>query len=114
MSYGGAASPPPGLPEAARAEPDGGRRVRPFLVHALRAAEVFEQEVEVVLRGLVGQLVQQLLGRGGLGERERERGRKKHREVKRKERRRAEQSDPGALRLAAKRRRLKRNTSVFD
>lgn len=54
--------PPPRLPEAARAEPDGGRRVRSFFVHALRAAEVFEQEVEVVLRRLEGQLVQQLLG----------------------------------------------------
>ena len=55
------------LPEAAGAEAYDGRGVARLLVrHALGAPEVFEQEVEVVLRGLVGQLVQQLLGRGGL------------------------------------------------
>lgn len=56
------------LPETARAEPDGGCRVSPlFIHHALRAPEMFEQEMEIILRGLEGQLVQQLLGRRGLG-----------------------------------------------
>ena len=70
-----------GLPETAGAEAYDGRGVARLLVrHALCAPEVFEQEVEVVLCGLVRQLVEQLLGRGGLavgveeeGERERER-----------------------------------------
>lgn len=37
-----------------------------FIHHALRAAEMLEQEVEIILRGLEGQLVQQLLGGRGL------------------------------------------------
>lgn len=55
------------LPETARAEPDGGRRLGAlFIHHALRAAEMLEQEVKIILRGLEGQLVQQLLGGRGL------------------------------------------------
>ena len=47
------------LPETARAEPDRGRGVRSvFVRHTLRAPEMFEQEVEIILRGLEGQLVQ--------------------------------------------------------
>lgn len=61
------------VPEAAGAEPDGGGRLRSLLVrHALRAPEMLEQEVEVILCGLEGQLVQQLLGGRGLGEKEKD------------------------------------------
>lgn len=47
------------LPETAGAEPDRGRGVRSFFVcHTLRAPEMFEQEVEIILSGLEGQLMQ--------------------------------------------------------
>lgn len=47
------------LPETAWAEPDWGRLVRSFFVnHTLRATEMFKQEMEIILRGLEGQLVQ--------------------------------------------------------
>lgn len=36
-----------------------------LISHTLRATEVSEQEVELVLRGLVWKLVQAFLGRGG-------------------------------------------------
>lgn len=47
------------LPETAWAEPDRGGGVRSFFVrHTLRAPEMFEQEMEIILSGLEGQLVQ--------------------------------------------------------
>lgn len=47
------------LPETAWAKPDRGRWVRSFFIHhTLSASEMFEQEMEIILRGLKGQLVQ--------------------------------------------------------
>ena len=47
------------LPETAWAEPDRRRVVRAvFVRHTLCAPEMFEQEVEIILSGLEGQLVQ--------------------------------------------------------
>ena len=55
-----------GLPEAAGAGTHLRRGSSILVGHALRTAKVSEQEVELVLRGLVGKLVQTLLG-GGRG-----------------------------------------------
>lgn len=47
------------VPETAWAKPDRGRCVRSFFIHhTLSASEMFEQEMEIILRGLEGQLVQ--------------------------------------------------------
>lgn len=55
-----------GPPEAPRTGPHGGRATTAILVRdALRAAEVFGEEVEFVHCRLVGQLVQALLGGAG-------------------------------------------------
>lgn len=61
------------VPETPRPRPYD-RRGPPVLVgHAVRAAEVFKEEVQLVLRRLVGQLVEALLGgrgrlQGGTGQ----------------------------------------------
>lgn len=53
------------VPETPRPRPYD-RRGPPVLVgHAVRAAEVFKEEVQLVLRRLVGQLVEALLGGRG-------------------------------------------------
>lgn len=47
------------LPETTWAESDRGGGVRSFFIrHTLRTPEMFEQEVEIILCGLEGQLVQ--------------------------------------------------------
>lgn len=71
------------LPETAWADPDRGRGVGSFFIcHTFWAWKMFEEEVKILLRGLKGQLVQQLLGRRGLGRKSGEGGGKKqNREV---------------------------------
>lgn len=52
-----------GVPEAPRARPNVRRPASVVVCHALRAAEVLGQEVQLVHGGLEGQLVQTLLRR---------------------------------------------------
>lgn len=70
------------LPETAWADPDRGHGVGAFFIcHTFWARKMFEEEVKILLRGLKGQLVQQLLGRRGLGGKSGEERKNKNREV---------------------------------
>lgn len=55
----------PRVPETPRPRPYDRRGPSVLVGHAVRAAEVFKEEVQLVLRRLVGQLVEALLGGRG-------------------------------------------------